>query len=94
LKAWRSLDHAVVPGAAPVARGPYRFVKRPNYWIVMLEIAVVPLALGQPLFALVFSLVFATFLLCASMSKIGRWLGRSPIALRRRPLPMKQRDDS
>ena len=52
----------VVPGAAPVARGPYRFVKHPNYWIVMLEIAVVPLALGLPLFALVFSLVNATFL--------------------------------
>jgi len=45
----------VVPGAAPVARGPYRFVKHPNYWIVTLEIAAVPMALGLPLFALVFS---------------------------------------
>ena len=46
----------VLPGAAPVARGPYRFLKHPNYLIVALEIAVVPLALGLPLFALVFTL--------------------------------------
>jgi methyltransferase len=46
----------VLPGAEPLARGPYRFVKHPNYLIVALEIAVVPLALGLPLFALIFSL--------------------------------------
>jgi methyltransferase len=46
----------VLPGAAPIGRGPYRFFKHPNYLIVALEIAVVPLALGLPLFALVFTL--------------------------------------
>jgi methyltransferase len=46
----------VLPGAVPVERGPYRFLKHPNYLIVALEIAVVPLALGLPLFALVFTL--------------------------------------
>jgi methyltransferase len=46
----------VVPATAPFARGPYRFTRHPNYLIVTLEIAVVPLALGLPLFALVFSL--------------------------------------
>ncbi|HEY6022619.1 MAG TPA: isoprenylcysteine carboxylmethyltransferase family protein [Pseudolabrys sp.] len=45
----------VLRGAAPVLRGPYRWLKHPNYLIVALEIAVVPLALGLPVFALVFS---------------------------------------
>jgi methyltransferase len=45
----------VLPGAPPVARGPYRWLRHPNYVVVALEIAVVPLALGLPLFALVFS---------------------------------------
>jgi methyltransferase len=45
----------VLPGAAPVVRGPYRWLRHPNYAVVVLEIAVVPLALGLPLFALIFS---------------------------------------
>ena len=52
----------VVPGAAPIARGPYRWLRHPNYLIVILEIAVVPLALGLPLFALGFSLANAALL--------------------------------
>ena len=46
----------VLPGTEPLARGPYRLVKHPNYLIVALEVAVVPLALGLPLFALIFTL--------------------------------------
>jgi methyltransferase len=45
----------VLPGAAPVVRGPYRWLRHPNYAVVVLEIAVVPLALGLPLLALMFS---------------------------------------
>jgi methyltransferase len=45
----------VLPGAAPIVRGLYRWLRHPNYAVVALEIAVVPLALGLPLFALVFS---------------------------------------
>jgi methyltransferase len=52
----------VLLGAAPVTRGPYRYLKHPNYLIVILEIAVVPLTLGLPLFALVFSLANAALL--------------------------------
>ena len=52
----------VQPGAAPVARGPNRWLRHPNYAVVVLEIAVVPLALGLPLFALVFSLANAALL--------------------------------
>jgi len=52
----------VLPGSAPVSRGPYRWLKHPNYLIVALEIAVVPLALGLPLFALIFSAANAALL--------------------------------
>jgi methyltransferase len=51
-----------LPGSAPVARGPYRWLRHPNYLIVVLEIAVVPLAIGLPVFALVFSLANAALL--------------------------------
>ena len=46
----------VVPGEAPVTNGPYRFLRHPNYVVVALELAVVPLALGLPVYALVFFL--------------------------------------
>ena len=52
----------VLPCIAPVVRGPYRWLRHPNYLVVVLEIAVVPLALGLPLFALVFSLANAALL--------------------------------
>lgn len=38
----------VLPGAEAVVRGPYRWLSHPNYVVVALEIAVVPLALGLP----------------------------------------------
>jgi methyltransferase len=52
----------VVPGEPPVVRGPYRWLRHPNYAIVVLEIAVVPLALGLPLLAAIFSLANAAVL--------------------------------
>jgi methyltransferase len=52
----------VLPGVSAVARGPYRFIKHPNYLVVALEIAVVPLALGLPLVALAFTLANAALL--------------------------------
>jgi methyltransferase len=44
----------VLAGETLVRRGPYRFVRHPNYLIVALEIAIVPLALGLPLYGAVF----------------------------------------
>ena len=67
----------MLPGFAPVSRGPYRWLKHPNYLIVALEIAVVPLALGLPLFALIFSPANAALLAYRSASKTRRWLRRS-----------------
>jgi methyltransferase len=51
-----------VPGEQLVARGPYRFMQHPNYAVVTGEVAVVPLALGLPLYALVFSILNAVVL--------------------------------
>jgi methyltransferase len=52
----------VVPGERLVARGPYRFLRHPNYAVVTGEIAVVPLALGLHVYALVFSILNAAVL--------------------------------
>src|SRR5262249_43456684 len=51
-----------VPGERLVARGPYRFLRHPNYAVVTGEIAAVPLALGLPTYALVFSILNAVVL--------------------------------
>jgi methyltransferase len=52
----------VVPGETLVAHGPYRLLRHPNYAVVTGEIAVVPLALGLPVYALVFSVLNAAVL--------------------------------
>ncbi len=46
----------VVPSAPLVTRGPYRYLRHPNYAVVCGEIAVVPLMFGAWLTALVFTL--------------------------------------
>lgn len=45
----------VLPGAPLVTSGPYRFLPHPNYLVVIGEIAVLPLCLGLPWYALAFS---------------------------------------
>lgn len=45
----------VLPGAALVARGPYRYLRHPNYAVVCGEIAVAPLIFGAWELAVVFS---------------------------------------
>ncbi len=49
----------VLAGERLVARGPYRFVSHPNYLVVIGEIAVLPLCLGLPWVAVIFSLLNA-----------------------------------
>jgi methyltransferase len=46
----------VVPGAAPVTGGPYRFVRHPNYVAVIAEMLALPVVHGAWLTAVVFSL--------------------------------------
>lgn len=46
----------VVPGAAPVTGGPYRFLRHPNYLAVVLELLAVPLIGGAVVTALLATL--------------------------------------
>jgi len=46
----------VFPGMAPVSRGPYRFMRHPNYLAVAIEIACTPLIPSCWLTAIVFSI--------------------------------------
>ena len=52
----------VKPGAPLIRAGPYRFLRHPNYFVVTLEIAVLPLMFGLWRIALVFSLLNAVIL--------------------------------
>lgn len=52
----------VLPDAPLVRGGPYRLLKHPNYWVVIGEIAVLPLVFGLWEVALVFSLLNAAVL--------------------------------
>ena len=45
-----------------VARGPYRFVRHPNYWLVVAEIVVTPMVLGLVWVAVVWSALNAAML--------------------------------
>ena len=51
-----------LPEAPLVRRGPYRFLRHPNYLVVAAEIAVLPLAFGAWPIALAFSLANAAML--------------------------------
>jgi methyltransferase len=52
----------VLPEAPLVTSGPYRYVNHPNYWVVIGEIAVLPLVFGLWKVALLFSLLNAAIL--------------------------------
>lgn len=52
----------VLPDAPLVREGPYRFLNHPNYWVVIGEIAVLPLVFGLPWVALIFTLLNAAVL--------------------------------
>ncbi|MFD1983040.1 isoprenylcysteine carboxyl methyltransferase family protein [Mesorhizobium newzealandense] len=53
----------VLPGALLVATGPYRYLHHPNYAIVAVEIAALPLAFGLPAYAAGFSVLNAMILI-------------------------------
>ncbi len=47
----------VVPGEQLVSHGPYRYLSHPNYWVVIGEILVLPLAFGLVWYAALFSIL-------------------------------------
>jgi methyltransferase len=51
-----------VDNAPLVRRGPYRWVRHPNYWVVSVEIVVLPLAFGNWPVALVWTVLNALLL--------------------------------
>jgi methyltransferase len=53
----------VLPGAPLVRAGPYRFFKHPNYLVVAIEIALLPLAFGLFVYAAIFSAANAGLLM-------------------------------
>ncbi|WP_155265281.1 isoprenylcysteine carboxyl methyltransferase family protein [Sphingomonas segetis] len=65
----------VLPDAPLVRGGPYRFLNHPNYWVVIGEIAVLPLVFGLWLVALVFTLLNAAVLTIRIRAE-NRALGR------------------
>jgi isoprenylcysteine carboxyl methyltransferase (ICMT) family protein YpbQ len=52
----------ILPGTQAVTSGPFRLLRHPNYAIVVAEIAVLPIALGLPYLAAIFSLLNAIIL--------------------------------
>lgn len=52
----------IVPGLPLVRKGPYRFLRHPNYLIVAAEILILPLAFGLTAFAVLFSALNAVML--------------------------------
>lgn len=70
LRAWTMLSLGpywttriiTLPGAPLVRRGPYRFVRHPNYVIVTGEIALLPLVFGEIRVAALFTILNAALL--------------------------------
>jgi methyltransferase len=70
LRAWSMLSLGrywnsrviVIPGERPVLKGPYRFIRHPNYVAVVVEILAIPTLCGAYLTAAVFSVLNALVL--------------------------------
>ncbi len=62
LKARWTTRIITLPGETLIRRGPYRLMRHPNYLVVVLEIAVLPLVFGLPQLAAVFSLANAVMI--------------------------------
>ena len=52
---WWTTRIISAPHFPRVKKGPYRFIPHPNYTVVVIEIALLPLLFGAPLVALAFS---------------------------------------
>jgi methyltransferase len=59
---WWTTRIISAPHFPTVKHGPYRFIKHPNYALVVVEIALLPLLLGAPAMAITFSLLNAALL--------------------------------
>lgn len=70
LRAWSMLSLGkrwttriwILPGAPLVARGPYRYLRHPNYWAVLLELLLIPWLFGCYRTMLLFTLLYLAWL--------------------------------
>lgn len=60
---WWTTRIVSAPSFPRVARGPYRYLRHPNYAVVIVEVALVPALLGLPWAAALFSALNALLLL-------------------------------
>jgi len=67
-----------LPGAPLVRRGPYKFMRHPNYAIVVAEIAVLPLAFHAWQIAFVFTVLNALLLTWRIRAENAALASRSP----------------
>src|SRR5690606_20088172 len=65
----------VLPGERPIARGPYRWLRHPNYLVVALEIPLLALALGAPWAALVLGTLNLAMLGVRIRAEEAAWAG-------------------
>jgi methyltransferase len=70
----------VLPGTPLVATGPCRLLSHPNYAVVVCEIAVLPLCLGLPWYALVFSVANAAILVVRFRAENAALIGLRDVA--------------
>lgn len=59
---WWTTRIISAPHFPRIKRGPYRYIRHPNYVLVIVEIALLPLLLGAPTMALTFSILNAGLL--------------------------------
>jgi methyltransferase len=78
----------VLPGAPLVVRGPYRWLRHPNYLIVAVELAILPLAFGSIAIAIAFSACNG-LLLARRIRLEDAALGRAPSHHIRETLPQR-----
>jgi methyltransferase len=67
-----------IPGGFPVKRGPYKFIKHPNYMEVVCEIAVIPLVFHLFYTAVIFSVLNAVMLTVRIKVEDKVWADVSP----------------
>ena len=68
----------VLPGEPLVASGPYKYLSHPNYAVVAGEIALLPLVVGLPWLALIFTVLNAAVLFVRIRAE-NRALAASPM---------------
>jgi methyltransferase len=66
-----------LPKAPLVRKGPYRFLRHPNYWVVVGEIALLPLVFGEVIVCIVFSLLNGALLFWRIRVENAALAGRS-----------------